>query len=100
VLCNEHGYKPHEVDALTPFQVNRLALPKKGKKGAIIFDRFEESEDEMGIEDAEYWTKHKWRLIGISGYALEVISKADLKESQDLQSALKEKQQDGTEDTE
>jgi hypothetical protein len=81
VLCNEpFCYRPWEVDRLTPFQACGIILCKKDKKGMVVLDPPLTEEEGLQIADATEvdWLREKWRLRGLSGWALECVVRDEL----------------------
>lgn len=81
VLTNEpYCYRPHEVDALTPFRAFELVLCKKDKKGMVILDlpTVEEEGPDVGKSIEEDWIREKWKLRGLSGWALDQVVRDEI----------------------
>lgn len=87
VLCNEpYCYRPHEVDLLTPFQVSELILCAKDKKGMVVLDPpIDDSDPTPDLVTDEDWVREKWKLKGLSGWALEQVVQDELSSADEIE---------------
>lgn len=66
VLCTEpYKYRPHEVGKLTPFQVRRVLLCERDKRGQVLLDFPADLEEHIETTLEEDFALH-YRALGVT----------------------------------